>query len=90
MSTLPAAALTVLALLLSTPLALTRPAHRLSGPASAEPDTVSAAALTDDDRERPAGWSALIAERFAPGPAHDTTDDTAVRRALRAAARTRR
>lgn len=82
--------LTALAVLLAAPLTLAGPAHRVSGLASTDPDPVSAPALTPDDRERPAELAALMAERYAPDTAHDTTDDHAVRRALRAAARTRR
>ena len=79
-----------LALVLAAPLAFTGPAHRVSSPASTDPDPVSTLALTADDRERPAEWVALMTERYAPDAAHGTTDDHAVRCALRAAAQTRR
>lgn len=72
--------LIALALLLTWPLTLT--AHRVS----TDPNPVSVPALTADG-ERSAELAALVAERYAPGPAHGTTDDNAVRRALRAAAR---
>jgi hypothetical protein len=76
MSTLPA--------LSATPAALT-----LAGPAG-EHDPVSASALTDDPCERCARLVVLMAERYAPDRAHESTDDNAVRRALDAAARSRR
>jgi hypothetical protein len=74
--------LIALALLLTFPLSLTA--------AVSEPDPVSAPAPAPDDRERPADFSALMAERFAPGPTHATTDDHDVRRALSVAADRRR
>jgi hypothetical protein len=74
--------LIALAFLLAFPLTLTTTVS--------EPDPVSAPALAPDDRERLADWSALMAERFAPGPTHGTTDDHDVRRALSVAADRRR
>jgi hypothetical protein len=53
-------------------------------------EPVSGHALSASSRERRTELATLLAERYAPERAHGTTDDDAVRRALRAAARLRR
>jgi hypothetical protein len=73
-----------------TPLTLSRPERPVSAPTEDGSDQVSGPTLTTDGGERHAEVVALMAERYAPDAAHGTTDDNAVRRALRVAARSRR
>ena len=71
------------------PIRTADPQRPVSALAGGERPPVSAPALTTSG-ERLAPWPALITERYAPDSAHNTTDDNAVRRALQAAARSRR